>query len=803
MAKKLLSKRLLDDDIWEEIEEVTKKKILDKVWKEMAADSKYSRLSKTTKVSSHKSGLHSTQTTKHSIKRPSREKIRKTYSDTSKTPRGIVTSYGEYFLVPIDFKQPKPDNECFRMNGIFDYRSPTSPQHKKEEDNRGHIDKAEASLVATSDDLGIDITTKDLILNNISFPGHEQEFRYSPEHSELENETPQPKKLKLPVSPISCTMSSASKSKLEENIDNLLSQAKADSFIQDRRSESDLTQDRSSESSFREITHRWSSTRMFEYNHGHDSYSPTHPQLSEVSYTSGTSSTSYTPIPVYFTSSTSRVPSPEKTVQCITVENTTSTGKRQIFPRILPPSPDHPSTNKSQLTVNQEQNKPPMIMPPNSTNATANQRSDKKCPICDRLQTNMKKHVAFSHLGQSWWGILPELTCWKCRIFHNKEGINRCEGSFNYSTHRFLLLQRYIDFFKFLLEDLNCASPQQLLALFKQEGVCDKVYSTFTAEELKYLDIIDEMSGLTYSPHRDPRNPTRLTDLLHWRVLACIIKYASQNGTITGPALPNPNIAVIDTRSDILEFYNVTSYLGRLDQHPRMQLAGRLTNFNLAITDILDPAILNSSVFATLIKDPRVLISLGARPTADTGYRNSLTINSPLLISSPKIVAIGGVGLDMTAGLGTMSNQIKVLRVFMQVAAENRLPIRVFTVGCHEDLLREMESHLPTQQFIHYLNFQGTYNQALEFLIKFPNGYLGMGRKMLKPSPDLVEIALKVDVKRLLPESNAPYRPLDFQDISIPPEVAEVMSAIANIKEMDRTSFSKTIRMNIHRIYKI
>ena len=139
----------------------------------------------------------------------------------------------------------------------------------------------------------------------------------------------------------------------------------------------------------------------------------------------------------------------------------------------------------------------------------------------------------------------------------------------------------------------------------------------------------------------------------------------------------------------------------------------------------------------------------------------------------------------------------------MQAAITARRPLRVYTVGSYSELLGELVAGLPTTHFMHYLNFQGCYNEALKFLMRFPNGYLGMGRKMLKPTPDLVEIALKVDTKRMLPESNAPYHPFDFTDISTPPEVAEVVSAIANIKEMDRTTLTKTLRMNIHSIYKI
>ena len=139
----------------------------------------------------------------------------------------------------------------------------------------------------------------------------------------------------------------------------------------------------------------------------------------------------------------------------------------------------------------------------------------------------------------------------------------------------------------------------------------------------------------------------------------------------------------------------------------------------------------------------------------------------------------------------------------MKAAEETGMPLRVYTVGCHAELLKEMKTGIPKGHLIHYLNFQGSYNEALEYLLRFPNGYLGIGRKLLKPTPDMVEIILKVDTTRMLPESNATYHPLEYADISTPPEVSEVISSIANIKEMDRLSLTKTLQMNIHRIYKI
>ena len=167
---------------------------------------------------------------------------------SSKTPRGVVTSYGTYILTLIDFKPPKPEHECYRVSGVFDYRilSQTSPVHLDREEKLEQQDVVEAApLMATSRNMGIDITTNDFIFNNISFPCQTQEVRHTPENTQSEDMWRPPKQSKLPISPITYTttsVSSVSKSKLEESIDNMLSQAKADSYGHDVQSNSEYTE---------------------------------------------------------------------------------------------------------------------------------------------------------------------------------------------------------------------------------------------------------------------------------------------------------------------------------------------------------------------------------------------------------------------------------------------------------------------------------------------------------------------------------------------------------------------------------
>ena len=60
-------------------------------------------------------------------------------------------------------------------------------------------------------------------------------------------------------------------------------------------------------------------------------------------------------------------------------------------------------------------------------------------------------------------------------------------------------------------------------------------------EEHFILSTTDRMAGLDPQTSRGPRNPSGLTNLIHWNTIAHIIKYASTYGVITH-VMYNPNV---------------------------------------------------------------------------------------------------------------------------------------------------------------------------------------------------------------------------------------------------------------------
>ena len=149
----------------------------------------------------------------HSVKKKGEQSLHKISkpvirkkSAEGKTPRGIITSYGKYSLVEIDFKRITPNNGHLRVSGVFDHipDSPSSPvpsvsgscwerPELKETDSLVETSysqpietlQCETSVKNTKDvttSIGIDVTTKELFLITKAFQISTQiqvQYRYT------------------------------------------------------------------------------------------------------------------------------------------------------------------------------------------------------------------------------------------------------------------------------------------------------------------------------------------------------------------------------------------------------------------------------------------------------------------------------------------------------------------------------------------------------------------------------------------------------------------------------------------------
>ena len=418
------------------------------------------------------------------------------------------------------------------------------------------------------------------------------------------------------------------------------------------------------------------------------------------------------------------------------------------------------------------------------------------CLLCHLRTKDMKKHTILNHLSNTWWGAYSSYTCWRCQEFHPGGEIVNCGGQFKRSDlPTFLYRNKCLE--NFLKEDLECGSDQDLVNLARRNGLCDRSRSNFSDREASFLREIDLSKGLVYKPIYSATNPSRISELYHWRTMAEIFKFSESRGIISGNICPSQPINLIDSMVNLPDPYMRNCYMGKLSDF--IKLNSPFPNKTSAvITDLTGNQLLDQELLKKLLTDDNIRLSVGISPKDADLCSNSHIEAVERLLTEPKTVAIGSTGLDgsITASLGT---QTAIFTTMMGIAKRTKKPIRVFSTNSHHQTLKLMVEHLPKKQKIHYSNPTLTYCQAVDFLRKFPEGYVGIfGRNVLVGDPGH-EMIQRLNLKKVIPAS---YAFMDANDSTLNRfDLERIVIQTGIIKRMSRHEVAKNLRLNIKNLY--
>ena len=378
----------------------------------------------------------------------------------------------------------------------------------------------------------------------------------------------------------------------------------------------------------------------------------------------------------------------------------------------------------------------------------------RKCEICGKKFKDMKQHVIMGHLTNSWWGTFGYNTCWLCHEYQFICEIRHCKGEFDPALHKEDFLFRINCFENYLKEELGCNTDHELVNLVRSEGMCEKSLSNFTQKETPFLEIIDSSKELTPKKIYNAANPTRFSELIHWRTILEILKYTEIRGLISGTTVPIKKIGLVETTCDLTEDYLYSPELGNIKKYV-FHRNSSATETTSVVTDISVTKLTeNQHIIDTLLNEKEIKVSLGIHPKDVQACNSSHLEVMMRYLSNPHVVALGNVGLDATIRT-PMSNQISVLKSFLQIAKKSKKPIRVFTKGCHSKTLKIMKECLEDDHKIHYTNVDLSMGEALEFLIHFTNSFIGISRKNLSQGSPGVEMAKRLSLSKLIPSSYA------------------------------------------------
>ena len=214
------------------------------------------------------------------------------------------------------------------------------------------------------------------------------------------------------------------------------------------------------------------------------------------------------------------------------------------------------------------------------------------------------------------------------------------------------------------------------------------------------------------------------------------------------------------------------------------------------IAEIVDPRQLGSPAYKHLRRDPMVKLTFGIRPDviqlADRVYIDTCA----KMANSIQLSAVGPVGIDLDTNHVLMDKQISVFKEFVSIANVSVKPLRKYYTRNFDISIDLAEKGLPRGHPVHLVNFTGDYREAKKFKEAFTNGYLGISEIACNPPPYFIEVLKYACIYRLVLESNAPYNNIGTNQKSHTTDIAKILVAVANIKDINVDIVAKYLRRN-------
>ena len=345
-------------------------------------------------------------------------------------------------------------------------------------------------------------------------------------------------------------------------------------------------------------------------------------------------------------------------------------------------------------------------------------------------------------------------------------------------------------------------SQRELVNICCNMKLCQYSVSAFSEREEFFLREIDLMYNLPIKHKHTASMPTRPTDLLHWRMITEILAYTRDRGAITSSTPPRKLIPLIDTRCDLIREYKLLNHHSLLFFFPPVtSLVGRV-RMKAVIAEIVDPRQLGSPAYKHLRRDPMVKLTFGIRPDviqlADRVYIDTCA----KMANSIQLSAVGPVGIDLDTNHVLMDKQISVFKEFVSIANVSVKPLRIYYTRNFDISIDLAEKGLPRGHPVHLVYFTGDYREAKKFKEAFTNGYLGISEIACNPPPYFIEVLKYACIDRLVLESNAPYNNIGTNQKSHTTDIAKILVAVANIKDINVDIVAKYLRRNNCALYK-
>jgi TatD DNase family protein len=158
---------------------------------------------------------------------------------------------------------------------------------------------------------------------------------------------------------------------------------------------------------------------------------------------------------------------------------------------------------------------------------------------------------------------------------------------------------------------------------------------------------------------------------------------------------------------------------------------------------------------ATTEDFPQVYAAIGRHPNESTGFDDADLAELRALTSHAKCVAIGETGLDYYRDSAPRSDQERAFASQIELAREIGKPLVIHTRAADDDTLRMLNENA---QGIRVILHCFSMTDRIEECLSHPDWWFSFAGNLTYPrAHDLRSAALRVPLKRLLVETDAPF----------------------------------------------
>ncbi|MBM7689582.1 hydrolase TatD [Enterococcus ureilyticus] len=233
-----------------------------------------------------------------------------------------------------------------------------------------------------------------------------------------------------------------------------------------------------------------------------------------------------------------------------------------------------------------------------------------------------------------------------------------------------------------------------------------------------------------------------------------------------------------------------------------IQRAKELGVTEMAVVGFDTPTIEKSLELSQQYKEIQSII--GWHPTEAGSYTPEIEKKIQQLLTTPKVVALGEIGLDYYWMEDPKEVQDRVFRRQIAIAKEMNLPISIHTRDAMEDTYKILKE----EDIRDIGGIMHSFSGDPEWMAKFLE--MGMhislsGVVTFKKALEVQEVAKAVPLDRLLVETDAPYlAPVPYRGKRNEPGYTRyVVEKIAELREVPFEEIAKQATTNAHRLFRL